>query len=96
MVQNSGEFALKWSLFEYGSFRCNSLRVAKGDGIPDGFTFIMIRNRWLRGGLGLLPGACFSSGGSGNGKPRAMKPFDPVEHGLKNDFVLTNFTKMKG
>lgn len=25
-----------------------------------------------------------------------MKPFNPVEHGLSANFVLTNFTKMKG
>ena len=31
-----------------------------------------------------------------NGKPPSMKPFNPVEHGLSEDFVLTNFTKMKG
>lgn len=31
-----------------------------------------------------------------NGKPQQMKPFDPVEHGLPADFVLTNYTKMKG
>lgn len=31
-----------------------------------------------------------------NGKPQKMKIFDPVEHGLPADFVLTNYTKMKG
>lgn len=31
-----------------------------------------------------------------NGKPQKLKPFDPVEHGLPADFVLTNYTKMKG
>ena len=34
--------------------------------------------------------------GISNGKPPSMKPFNPVEHGLNQDFVLTNFTKMKG
>lgn len=31
-----------------------------------------------------------------NGKPQNYKPFNPVEHGLPSDFVLTNYTKMKG
>lgn len=31
-----------------------------------------------------------------NGKPHNIKPFDPVDHGLPADFVLTNYTKMKG
>lgn len=31
-----------------------------------------------------------------NGSPPAMRPFRPEEHGLSSDFVLTNFTKMKG
>lgn len=40
----------------------------------------------------LLPIAQYKS----NGKPQKMKPFDPVSHGLPADFVLTNYTKMKG
>lgn len=31
-----------------------------------------------------------------NGKPKADKPFHPPDYGLSPDFVLTNFTKMKG
>jgi hypothetical protein len=31
-----------------------------------------------------------------NGKPPPLPRFDPVSHGLNADFVLTNFTKMKG
>lgn len=31
-----------------------------------------------------------------NGKPKNMKPFDPLDHGLPKDFILTNYTKMKG
>jgi hypothetical protein len=31
-----------------------------------------------------------------NGKPPPMPIFDPVDHGLRSDFILTNFTKMKG
>lgn len=31
-----------------------------------------------------------------NGKPPPTRPFDPVEHGLRSDYILTNFTKMKG
>lgn len=31
-----------------------------------------------------------------NGSPPAMGPFRPEEHGLSSDFILTNFTKMKG
>ena len=40
--------------------------------------------------------ASFSDNYPKNGKPPPMKPFDPVEHGLSPNFVLTNFTKMKG
>lgn len=40
--------------------------------------------------------AFFSDSYPSNGKPPQMKPFNPVEHGLKPDFVLTNYTKMKG
>lgn len=42
-------------------------------------------------GLGL-----FSSVKISNGRPPEMPPFNPVEHGLSQDFILTNFTKMKG
>lgn len=38
----------------------------------------------------------FSTSGTNNGKPKPMKPFEPLEYGLSKDFVLTNFTKMKG
>jgi|JI6StandDraft_1071083.scaffolds.fasta_scaffold13653_7 hypothetical protein len=31
-----------------------------------------------------------------SGKPPQVKPFLPAEYGLKEDFVLTNYTKMKG
>lgn len=31
-----------------------------------------------------------------NGKPKPMKPFNPLDHGLPKDFILTNYTKMKG
>lgn len=31
-----------------------------------------------------------------NGKPPNIKPFVPSEYGLPSDFVLTNYTKMKG
>lgn len=31
-----------------------------------------------------------------NGKPPKRKAFDPVDYGLSESFVLTNFTKMKG
>ena len=31
-----------------------------------------------------------------NGKPENLKPFNPLDHGLSSDFVLTNYTKMKG
>lgn len=31
-----------------------------------------------------------------NGKPPKIKPFVPEDHGLSTDFVLTNYTKMKG
>lgn len=31
-----------------------------------------------------------------HGKPPQMKPFDPLKYGLTSDFVMTNFTKMKG
>ena len=40
--------------------------------------------------------AGFSFSVAGNGKPAQMKPFVPTEHGLSADFILTNFTKMKG
>ena len=30
------------------------------------------------------------------GKPPKMNPFSPQDHGLPHDFVLTNYTKMKG
>jgi len=39
---------------------------------------------------------CFSSLKVKNGRPPMMTPFNPVEHGLSSDFILTNFTKMKG
>ena len=38
----------------------------------------------------------FSSVKIPNGRPPVMPPFDPVQHGLSKDFILTNFTKMKG
>jgi len=38
----------------------------------------------------------FSTRQPSNGKPKPLKPFDPVSYGLSKDFVLTNFTKMKG
>lgn len=31
-----------------------------------------------------------------HGKPPKKEPFDPVKYGLSSDFVMTNFTKMKG
>jgi hypothetical protein len=31
-----------------------------------------------------------------NGKQVKMKPFNPAEHNLPPDFILTNYTKMKG
>jgi hypothetical protein len=31
-----------------------------------------------------------------NGKPPILPPFNPIEHGLSKDFILTNFTKLKG
>jgi len=34
--------------------------------------------------------------GLASGKPPLVRPFVPAEHGLKEDFVLTNYTKMKG
>ena len=57
---------------------------------------MMIHRRFLGRGMNVLSRAFFSEGLPRNGKPPAMKPFDPVEHGLEADFVLTNFTKMKG
>jgi len=39
---------------------------------------------------------CFSSLKVKNGRPPMMTPFNPVEHGLSSEFILTNFTKMKG
>ena len=38
----------------------------------------------------------FSTSATNNGKPKLMKPFQPLDYGLSKDFVLTNFTKMKG
>lgn len=31
-----------------------------------------------------------------NGQPGQVRPFNPTEHGLPADFILTNYTKMKG
>jgi len=31
-----------------------------------------------------------------NGQPPDLPPFKPEDHGLRPDFILTNFTKMKG
>jgi hypothetical protein len=31
-----------------------------------------------------------------NGKPPPVPRFDPADHGLRSDYILTNFTKMKG
>ena len=31
-----------------------------------------------------------------NGRPAQRKPWNPVDHGLSADFVLTNFTELKG
>ncbi len=38
----------------------------------------------------------FSSNKIDNGRPIELAPFKPEDHGLSSDFVLTNFTKMKG
>lgn len=56
----------------------------------------MIRQRLNKLSPRSLARALFSSDSASNGKPPAMKPFEPTEHGLTADFVLTNFTKMKG
>jgi hypothetical protein len=48
------------------------------------------------GGLFRAMRALFSTTPFQNGKPPAMKRFDPLDYGLTSDFVLTNFTKMKG
>lgn len=55
----------------------------------------MIQRHLLRRTLLSTPQAFFSEYPT-NGEPPRMKPFDPVEHGLKADFVMTNYTKMKG
>lgn len=31
-----------------------------------------------------------------NGQPPNIPPFKPEDHGLSSDFIMTNFTKMKG
>ena len=56
----------------------------------------MIRGKAITAELVRRVRAGFSSMLPRNGKPPARKPFDPVEHGLDSNFVLTNFTKMKG
>ena len=56
----------------------------------------MIPRVLSRRGLGNLSRALFSTTLPSNGKPPAMAPFDPTQHGLDSNFVLTNFTKMKG
>ena len=56
----------------------------------------MIYRRLLGRRLVVTHKAFFSQGFPSNGKPPPMKPFEPVEHGLDANFVLTNFTKMKG
>lgn len=38
----------------------------------------------------------FSSSKIKNGRPPIMPHFNPLDHGLSSDFILTNFTKMKG
>ena len=38
----------------------------------------------------------FSSNKVDNGRPPNQIPFKPEDHGLSHDFILTNFTKMKG
>lgn len=56
----------------------------------------MICHRLLGRRSVVLSKASYSQGFPSNGKPPPMKPFEPVEHGLDANFVLTNFTKMKG
>lgn len=54
-------------------------------------------HRRLAGRMLVVPSRAFySQAFQSNGKPPPMKPFEPVEHGLEANFVLTNFTKMKG
>ncbi len=49
----------------------------------------------ISGKSGLVRGiGLFSS--MKNGRPVNCQPFNPVEHGLSEEFILTNFTKMKG
>ena len=60
------------------------------------FIKIMIPRVLSRRGQGNLGRALFSTGLPSNGKPPALAPFDPTQHGLDGNFVLTNFTKMKG
>jgi hypothetical protein len=31
-----------------------------------------------------------------NGQPPNLPPFKPEDHGISPDFIMTNFTKMKG
>ena len=31
-----------------------------------------------------------------HGKPPNQEPFNPSQYGLSSDFIMTNFTKMKG
>ena len=56
----------------------------------------MIPRILSRRGPGNLSRALFSTSLPSNGKPPALAPFDPTQHGLDANFVLTNFTKMKG
>ena len=60
------------------------------------YLFNMIPRCLTKRGLGSLGRAYFSTSLPANGKPPSVPPFDPIQHGLDANFILTNFTKMKG
>ena len=59
------------------------------------YILTMIPRGWSKRGLGRF-GARLSTSLPANGKPPPRAPFEPTQHGLDGNFVLTNFTKMKG
>ncbi len=78
-------------------FKNNDFRklISWVDFFVDSYNFISM----LSGKSKLISGISsrlFSSVKLDNGRPPVMAPFNPEDHGLSKDFILTNFTKMKG